>query len=176
MAGTTEVYGQVKGTLAAKSTTVTDAAANLVGDFSGDAALNFVSEKSEWVGQDFLVKESIVTVARASMNFGLVAFQPNKYATIFGITITVNDTKETTPVSASYITFDSDWTGPAQLEYMATSQRKNDTNKKFQVHMLGQASGDLSLQLGHGKYLAYGFGVDAILDSSNDLFTLIFEQ
>lgn len=171
-----DVYGQVKGVLSSHVSAVTDEAANKVGDFRGDAALNIVTEQAEWAGQDYFVIDQFMTLVRMTVNFADVAYQPNRVAAIFGITASVGATKEATPVTASVLVWDTDWTGPANLYWLATSLRKNDASKKFQVATYGSITGDFPLALGHGKHLSYSLGIGCSLDSSGDLCRFIFEN
>jgi hypothetical protein len=171
-----DVYAQIKGVLSAKATAVTDAAANTVGDFRGDAAFNLVTENAEWAGQDYWVSEQWMTLVRATLNVAEVAYQPNKFDLVFGVTASVGATKETTPVTASVQVLDTTWSGPAKLEWLMTTLRENDSDKKFQVWTYGSVIADFPLAIGHGKPLSYALGVGCALDSSGDLARFIFEN
>lgn len=171
-----EVYNQVKGVLAAAASAVTDEAANKVGDWRGDAAFNVVTETAEWKGQDYFVIDQFMTLVRMTLNFAEVAYQPNKADLIFGITSSVGETKEATPVTASVLVWDTTWTGPAKLEFLASMQRENDSLKKFQVWCYGSVVSDFPVTLGHGSHLAYALGVGCSLDASNDMAKFIFEN
>ena len=124
----------LNGTIAAHASAVTDASANRIGDFEGDAAVNITTERVVWRGQSLVDIENVITSLGGTMNFGRVELETAKvFGTLWGVTATAGSTAETTPTTASVYNFDaSSITDIPRLQILSTVER-HDTSYKFQV-------------------------------------------
>jgi len=174
------VSGAVQGTLAAKAAAVTDASANQIADWRGDASVNIGIENTNWSGQSIYVQETITTLLTGSMNFSEVAYKSATLATTWGITgagSTTDNTLEATPASATIYTFDNTITNPVELEWLNTVQVRNNSNKKLQIWAgAGILADGFNVFSHHGDFVRHDISVDCFLDASNKLFEFIVEN
>lgn len=124
----------LNGTIAAAAAGVTDAAANILGAYEGDAAVNITTERVIWRGQSLVNIESVITSLGGTMNVGRIELNVAKvFGTLWGVTATAGSTAETTPTTASIYNFDASViTDIPRLQVLSTVER-HDTKYKFQV-------------------------------------------
>jgi len=104
--------------LYAKASAVTNEAANLISEFSGDVTIGFTDEFAEWFGQAITRQGAQQVRMDAPITIAGLAFQPAWLETCWGATLNESDNLKTAAAeAANSYTFKST-TEPVQLEYL----------------------------------------------------------
>lgn len=157
------------------ATAATNEAANNVGDYEGDAAVNLVAEQVEALGQSFWVQDSVMIRAAASINIGMVYFDPDNFGTVWGITPTAGSSMEASPVTGTEWVLDIGFITLPQKQWLVDVDRTSDT-KKFQVlAYAGRMTGDYNIAFTQGVYMKHDISITAFLDSNDDLIKIFKE-
>lgn len=124
----------LNGTISAHASAVTDATANNIGEYEGDAAVNITTERLAWRGQKLVDIENVLTFFGGTMNVGRVQLSTAKvFGTLWGLTATAGSTAETTPTTASIYNFDASMVTDTPRLQILSSVERHSTNYKFQV-------------------------------------------
>lgn len=157
------------------ATAVTNEAANNVGDYEGDAALNLTAERAEALGQSFWVQDAVMIRAAASLNIGEVFFNPDNFGTIWGITPTAGSSMEASPVTGTEWVLDTGFITLPEKQWLTDVDRTSDS-KKFQVLVYaGRLTGDFNVAFTQGVYMKHDISITAFLDDNDDLIKIFKE-
>lgn len=119
------------GSLYAKDTSVTNAAANLIAQFRGGWTVTIEQTFAEWYGQLTVRQQAVMTQMDISMSIAEVAFKPDNLDKLWNITKNASDNilSVAAPAATSY-TFDYT-VKPDDLEYLVECELDS---KIFQAH------------------------------------------
>lgn len=157
------------------SADVTNASANQVADFEGDAGATVTKAEVTWTGQSLFVQDAAATSYAFAMSFSTIAFKPETVGTVFGITATSGSTKEASPVTATIYEFSTSLADVPALEWLVHWTRSSDSKKAQLWAGAGKLTGDFPMMMSRDVYMAHDSAVICYPDADNKILQVIKE-
>ena len=166
----------LSGGIYSHATAVTDAAANKIADYEGDAGCNFTSTHVEWRGQSLFIQDSVMIEFGVTINIASMLLIDDTLGTLWGITACSGTfTKEAAPAQATQYEFTTTYTALPTNEYLISTTRSSDS-KKFQVWLAaGKITGEFPMSFTQSQYMVHDISLIGYPDAANKIVSFIKE-
>jgi len=155
---------------------VTDADANKIADYEGDAGCNFTSTHVEWRGQSLFIQDSVMIEFGVTINIARMLLVDDTLETLWGITgCSGTFTKEAAPAQATVYEFTTTYTALPTNEFLVSTTRSSDS-KKFQIWLAaGKVAGEFPFSFTQSDYIVHDISIIGYPDADDKIVTFIKE-